>query len=73
MILCPLPYSHAQIYFSFRKPKKGIKYLIETGVLDEFDAGGICRFLREEPGINKQKIGEYLGDLRNPLSMDVLQ
>ncbi|CAB4039692.1 IQ motif and SEC7 domain-containing 1-like isoform X1, partial [Paramuricea clavata] len=56
-----------------RKPKKGINYLIDTGVLDEYDAEGICKFLREEPGINKQKIGEYLGDLRNPLSMDVLQ
>ncbi|XP_028398084.1 IQ motif and SEC7 domain-containing protein 1-like isoform X2 [Dendronephthya gigantea] len=56
-----------------RKPKKGINYLMDTQIIDEDDAEGVCKFLREEPGINKQKIGEYLGNLRNPLSMEVLQ
>lgn len=48
-------------------------YLVDTGVLHEDDVEGICKFLKEEPGINKQKIGDYLGDLRNPLSMIVLR
>ncbi|XP_046840153.1 LOW QUALITY PROTEIN: uncharacterized protein LOC124434310 [Xenia sp. Carnegie-2017] len=56
-----------------RKPKKGMDYLVDTGVLHEDDVEGICKFLKEEPGINKQKIGDYLGDLRNPLSMIVLR
>lgn len=67
---CFIP-NHFQLLF--RKPKKGINYLIETEIIDEGDAESICKFLRDEPGINKQKIGEYLGNLRNPLSMDVLQ
>ena len=46
---------------------------MDTGVLDEYDAEGVCKFLKEEPGVNKQKIGEFLGNLRNPLSMAVLQ
>ncbi len=62
-----------RIYSSYRKPKKGIEYLMDTGVLDEYDAEGVCKFLKEEPGVNKQKIGEFLGNLRNPLSMAVLQ
>ena len=59
-------------YLLHRKPKKGVSYLIDAGILEE-DPESICKFLREEPGINKQKVGEYLGDLRNALSMHVLQ
>ena len=43
------------------KPKKGIQYLAETGLIAE-TAQDIARFLHSAEGLNKAMIGEYLGE-----------
>eukprot|EP00741_Cyanophora_paradoxa_P005196 tig00000852_g5036.t1 len=42
-------------------PKKGIKYLVETGKVDG-SPGSIAAFLRTTEGLDKVKVGDYLGE-----------
>lgn len=46
------------------KPRAGIQYFQETGMCGQSDAD-IAKFLRETPGLDKTKIGEYLGEPKN--------
>ena len=55
-----------------RKPEKGINYLVGHQVLDD-NSEAVARFLLSEPGISKQKLGEYLGNLQNEFNMEVLK
>ncbi|GJQ80967.1 putative regulation of ARF protein signal transduction [Trypoxylus dichotomus] len=49
------------------KPKKGIQFLQEHGVLkQELDPHEIVQFLRENPGLDKRMIGEYISSRNNP-------
>ena len=59
-------------FFFCRKPEKGISYLIAQEIIDD-SPDNVARFLLSEPGISKQKLGEYLGNLQNPFNMDVLK
>ncbi|KAJ3644551.1 hypothetical protein Zmor_022276 [Zophobas morio] len=48
------------------KPKKGIQFLQEHGVLKpELDPHEIALFLKENSGLDKKMIGEYLGNRSN--------
>ncbi|KAJ8979326.1 hypothetical protein NQ317_006940 [Molorchus minor] len=48
------------------KPKKGIQFLQEHGVLkQELDYQEIALFLRENPGLDKKMIGEYISNRSN--------
>ncbi|XP_050501190.1 Golgi-specific brefeldin A-resistance guanine nucleotide exchange factor 1 [Diabrotica virgifera virgifera] len=52
-------------YFN-KKPKKGIEFLQEHGVLkQDIDLDEIARFLRENPVLNKAMIGEYISNRSN--------
>ncbi|KAF5306263.1 hypothetical protein FQA39_LY08961, partial [Lamprigera yunnana] len=52
-------------YFN-HKPKKGIQFLQEHGVLkSELDPHEIVMFLRENPGLDKKMIGEYISGRNN--------
>ncbi|CAG9864708.1 unnamed protein product [Phyllotreta striolata] len=52
-------------YFN-QKPKKGVQFLQEHGVLkQELDVEEIARFLRENPALNKAMIGEYISNRGN--------
>lgn len=52
-------------YFN-QKPKKGIQFLQEHGVLKvELDPQEIVTFLRENPGLDKKMIGEYISNRSN--------
>lgn len=52
-------------YFN-QKPKKGIQFLQEHGVLkSEMDPEEICHFLRENPGLDKKMIGEFISGRNN--------
>ncbi|KAJ8916109.1 hypothetical protein NQ315_004476 [Exocentrus adspersus] len=52
-------------YFN-HKPKKGIQFLQEHGVLKpELDISEIALFLRENPGLDKKMIGEYISNRNN--------
>lgn len=42
-------------------PKKGVRYFIQTGCMTE-DPKDIALFLKNTPGIDKSKLGEYLGE-----------
>ncbi|ORX43829.1 hypothetical protein BCR36DRAFT_360675 [Piromyces finnis] len=44
------------------KPKRGLKYLIETGHLTSDDPKEVAVFLLNTEGLNKTQIGEYLGE-----------
>eukprot|EP00762_Andalucia_godoyi_P001130 ANDGO_01933.mRNA.1 Brefeldin A-inhibited guanine nucleotide-exchange protein 3 len=44
------------------KPKKGIVYLAEAGCIKPDDAESLAYFLRTTPGLDKTKVGEYLGE-----------
>ena len=58
------------------KPKKGINYLKKHQYIDtsniEQEAYSISYFLRNIPNLNKQKIGEFLGE-KNDLSLKTLK
>lgn len=49
-----------------KKPKQGIGFLMEQGVLaSPMDIAEVADFLLENPGLSKAKIGDYVGDRRN--------
>ncbi|KRT85265.1 hypothetical protein AMK59_349, partial [Oryctes borbonicus] len=49
------------------KPKKGIQFLQEHGVLNqELNPQEIVQFLRENPALDKKMIGEYISSRNNP-------
>ncbi|KAK9718628.1 Guanine nucleotide exchange factor in Golgi transport N-terminal [Popillia japonica] len=49
------------------KPKKGIQFLQEHGVLKpDLDPHEIVQFLRENPSLDKRMIGEYISSRNNP-------
>ncbi|XP_044272751.1 Golgi-specific brefeldin A-resistance guanine nucleotide exchange factor 1 [Tribolium madens] len=53
------------------KPKKGIQFLQEHGVLkNELDPHEIALFLKENSGLDKKMIGEYLGNRSNVTILD---
>ena len=54
------------------KPELGVEYLVQRGFL-ELSPAAVARFLRDNTGLSKDKVGEYVGDLRSPFSMRVLQ
>ena len=56
----------------FRKPDRGIRYLIAHRFL-ESNPQGVARFLLSRKGLSRQMIGEYLGNLQDPFAMRVLQ
>ncbi|XP_017785581.1 PREDICTED: Golgi-specific brefeldin A-resistance guanine nucleotide exchange factor 1 [Nicrophorus vespilloides] len=48
------------------KPKKGIQFLQEHGVLkSQLDANEVCAFLRENPALDKKMIGEFISGRNN--------
>ena len=59
------------IFFD-RKPEKGIDHMLSHQVLEE-NPEVVAKFLLSEPGISKQKLGEYLGNLQNDFNMEVLR
>ena len=56
----------------FRKPEKGIKFLMERRFLDTRPAA-VSRFLIARKGLSKQMIGEYLGTLQKQFNTEVLE
>lgn len=48
------------------RPEKGIQYLQEHGILNaELDPMQVALFLRENPGLDKKMIGEYISKKKN--------
>lgn len=57
-------------YFN-QKPKKGIGFLQEQGLLAmPLDTREVVTWLRENPWLDKKMIGEYISDRRNPEILD---
>nr|XP_039272742.1 Golgi-specific brefeldin A-resistance guanine nucleotide exchange factor 1-like isoform X2 [Styela clava] len=53
-------------YFN-QKPKKGVSFLQEQGLLAmPMDTREVVLWLRENPGLDKKMIGEFISDRRNP-------
>lgn len=49
-----------------QKPSKGVAFLMEQGVLQTpLDPVEVAQFLHQNPAVNKQMLGDYLGDRRN--------
>lgn len=49
-----------------QKPARGISFLMEQGVLQTpLEPVEVATFLHDNPAINKQMLGDYLGDRRN--------
>ena len=61
-----------RLFHPYRKPEKGINYLVTHQVLED-NPEMVAKFLLTEPGISKQKLGEYLGNLQNEFNMEVLK
>ena len=59
------------LVFGYRKPEKGIQYLIERGFVSDTPVG-IARFILERKGLSRQMIGEFLGS-RQQFNKDVLE
>ncbi|XP_076447956.1 uncharacterized protein LOC143284806 isoform X3 [Babylonia areolata] len=54
-----------------KKPEKGLDFLVQQGFV-EGSPRSVALFFINRKGISKQMIGEFLGDLQNPFSMEVL-
>ncbi|KAK2832680.1 hypothetical protein Q5P01_016569 [Channa striata] len=53
------------------KPKKGIQFLQEKGLLNNpMDNNQVARWLRENPRLDKKMIGEYISDRKNMELLD---
>ncbi|XP_067331808.1 Golgi-specific brefeldin A-resistance guanine nucleotide exchange factor 1 isoform X1 [Channa argus] len=53
------------------KPKKGIQFLQEKGLLSNpIDNNQVARWLRENPRLDKKMIGEYISDRKNTELLD---
>uniref|UniRef100_A0A3Q3H0X4 Golgi-specific brefeldin A-resistance guanine nucleotide exchange factor 1 n=1 Tax=Labrus bergylta TaxID=56723 RepID=A0A3Q3H0X4_9LABR len=54
-----------------QKPKKGIQFLQEKGLLnDPLDNNQVAQWLRENPRLDKKMIGEYVSDRKNMELLD---
>ncbi|XP_041644668.1 Golgi-specific brefeldin A-resistance guanine nucleotide exchange factor 1 isoform X2 [Cheilinus undulatus] len=54
-----------------QKPKKGIQFLQEKGLLsDPIDNNQVAQWLRENPRLDKKMIGEYISDRKNMELLD---
>lgn len=54
-----------------QKPKKGIQFLQEQGLLSTpTDTSQIAQWLRENPRLDKKMIGEYISERRNAELLD---
>ncbi|XP_026046561.1 Golgi-specific brefeldin A-resistance guanine nucleotide exchange factor 1 isoform X2 [Astatotilapia calliptera] len=54
-----------------QKPKKGIQFLQEKGLLSSpIDNNQVAQWLRENPRLDKKMIGEYVSDRKNPELLD---
>uniref|UniRef100_A0A673BGG6 Golgi brefeldin A resistant guanine nucleotide exchange factor 1 n=1 Tax=Sphaeramia orbicularis TaxID=375764 RepID=A0A673BGG6_9TELE len=54
-----------------QKPKKGIQFLQEKGLLrDPMDNNQVAQWLRENPRLDKKMIGEYISDRKNMELLD---
>ena len=56
----------------YRKPEKGIQYLIERGFLSDTPVG-VAHFILERKGLSRQMIGEFLGNRQKQFNRDVLE
>ena len=59
-------------FFPHRKPASGIQYLISKGIVRDTPKS-VARFLREQNGLSKLKIGEFVGEIRYEFNMAVLE
>ena len=55
-----------------RKPASGIQYLISKGILRDTPRS-VAKFLKEQNGLSKMKIGEFIGEIRYEFNMAVLE
>ena len=55
-----------------RKPASGIQYLISKGTLRDTPRS-VAKFLKEQNGLSKMKIGEFIGEIRYEFNMAVLE
>lgn len=55
-----------------RNPKKGIQYLVFEGILDD-SPYAVADFLKSYFAISKEKIGEFVGEIRIDFNMAVLE
>ena len=53
------------------KPELGVEYLVQKDFL-ELSPSAVAKFLKDNSGLSRDKVGEYLGDLQSPFSMKVL-
>ena len=60
------------IILHHRKPASGIQYLISKGIVRDTPKS-VARFLREQDGLSKLKIGEFVGEIRYEFNMAVLE
>ena len=53
------------------QPELGVEYLVQKDFL-ELSPSSVAKFLVTNPGLSKEKVGEYLGNLQSPFCMKVL-
>ncbi|XP_011403942.1 PREDICTED: uncharacterized protein LOC105312754 [Amphimedon queenslandica] len=55
-----------------RKPVKGIQYLVYHGVLKD-DPSDVANYMKDQYGLSKERIGEFVGEIRYDFNMLVLE
>ena len=61
---------HGKKLFNY-KPKKGIAFLTEIGHIPN-TSKGVAGFLLHTEGLDREKIGDYIGDISNPFCKSIL-
>ena len=59
-------------FLSHRKPASGIQYLISKGIIRDTPRS-VAKFVKEQSGLSKMKIGEFIGEIRYEFNMAVLE
>jgi hypothetical protein len=52
-------------------PEHGIEYLLKKGFLD-FSPSAVAKFMHGRKGLSKNRVGDYMTDLRKPFNLAVL-
>ena len=64
--------SSIMLFSLSRKPTKGIQYLVYQGVLEDHPQA-VAKFLHTQYGLSKEKIGEFVGEIRYDFNIAVLE
>lgn len=68
----PVKHVIYRVFLCYRKPQKGVLYLVYHEVIKD-DPFEVAKFMKDHYGLSKEKIGEFVGEIRYDFNMAVLE